>query len=369
MKIGIITVHDSANLGSYLQALGMQELVLENGDTPVILKTRNEFSALCIFLGYNNIKSVRSIKSFVYFFLKSILSLKQTIKKYQKFKVYRKDWELFKNIKSIKTIHEGDLDVLLLGSDEIWNVNQPAFQNSYFYGINIPAQRKYAYAISVGNVENEKWEKFPDLVSGIQQLDGILVRDSYTKEILQKNRIFVDEKICDPTIQVDIRKYMKKVEDVRVPKGDYFAVYSYAVDEHTADILKQFAEKYKLKLVAISLYQSWCDEYVNCSPLDFGAILEKAKYVYTTTFHGTIFSALYHKNFVVNPFSQKVVDVINLLELNNYTLPSSFDVYDLENLLLFDRNYDKTEKIIFDLRSKSSEIYKKYIKVNTYQEN
>ena len=80
MKVGIVTVHDAANIGSYLQAIGLQELVLENGDTPVILRTRSKFTTLCLFLGYDNSHSVRSIKRFLFFLKKSVLSFQLLIK-------------------------------------------------------------------------------------------------------------------------------------------------------------------------------------------------------------------------------------------------------------------------------------------------
>ena len=69
MRVGIVTVHDSSNVGSYLQALAMQELIKQHGDTPYIIKTRSLFSTLCLFLGYNNSKPVRSLKTFIRFSL------------------------------------------------------------------------------------------------------------------------------------------------------------------------------------------------------------------------------------------------------------------------------------------------------------
>ena len=51
MNVGIVTVYDSSNLGSYLQALGMQEVVKKNGDTPYLIQTRSSFTTLCLYLG------------------------------------------------------------------------------------------------------------------------------------------------------------------------------------------------------------------------------------------------------------------------------------------------------------------------------
>ena len=58
------------------------------------------------------------------------------------------------------------------------------------------------------------------------------------------------------------------------------------------------------------LYHSWCDRNVPCSPLQFVTLLKNAQYVYTTTFHGSIFSILLEKPFAVQIKTPKVRDLL-----------------------------------------------------------
>ena len=362
MKVGIVTVHDSSNLGSFLQALGMYEIVKQHGDEPVIIKTRSDFTTFCLYLGYNNSKPARSAKSFIRFFVSNVKSPKITWTRYCKYKTYKKDWIKFGVIASPKSFNSINADVLLLGSDEIWNANQPAFQNPYMYGINLNAKKKVAYAISAGNVSSDKLKQFPELINSIRHLDSIIYRDDHTKNILRECGITSDEKICDPTIQIDIRKYMKRQDDVKLPSEDYIAVYSYNVDENKKDFIKRFAKERELKIVAVSLPHDWVDEYINCSPLEFGAVLEKAKFVFTSTFHGTIFSSLYHTKFVSDAILPKVKDVLNTLELEDHALPDSCNYETFCDMLEADYDFTKMEERITFLRNQSFELYEKYVK-------
>lgn len=361
MKVGIVTVHDSSNLGSYLQALGMQEIVKQNGDTPYIIRTRSVFTTLCLFLGYNNAPSVRSLKGLVRFVVSSVCHAKRSLERFRKYKEYKKDWSKFEKIISVNQANKKHLDVILLGSDEIWNAWQPAFQNPFLYGVGIDANKKYAYAVSAGFMKEDGWDSFPQLIDGMRRLNAILVRDNYTEHLLQRKGILVSEKICDPTLQIDIRKYMKSDYDAALSVKPYIAVYSYGVDEKNIMLIKNFARKHMLKTVAISLPQPWCDEYINCSPLEFGAVLSNASFVYTSTFHGTIFSTLYHTQFVVNPFSQKVTDVLEVLGLSDLIVPTDCTDECFEKLITKKRDYHVVEEKILKVRQESQRMYKKYI--------
>ena len=67
---------------------------------------------------------------------------------------------------------------------------------------------------------------------------------------------------------------------------------------------------------------------------------QKAKFVITTTFHGTVFSIINHKNFVSLPLSEKTRDVLRTLHLEDRELDfSSLSLENLENKLL-NSHYD-----------------------------
>ncbi len=352
-KIGIVTVYDSTNLGSYLQALGMQELVKEKGDIPFFIHTRSKFSTLCLFLGFNTAETF-SLKRFVRFVLHLIKYASETKGKILKYKAYKRDWEKLERVVSLKKANRIGLDAVLLGSDEIWNVKQAAFRKPIMYGIGVNAHKKIAYAVSAGHMNSDGWTKYPYIMDAIGKLDGIFVRDTYTAEILEKNNFSVTGKMCDPTLQADIRKYMREYQGL---KDKYMVIYSYAVSEETQKMIQNFAKKHGLITVAVSLPQPWCDVYLNCSPLEFGDILKGAEFVYTSTFHGTIFSALYHTRNVIFPVVQKVRDVAKLLGIEGALIDQGCTEERFEEILNMDRDYDQMEKKIIQIREDSKQKY------------
>ncbi len=361
MKIGIVTVHDAGNLGSFLQALGLQELVRSNGDIPYIIETRSKFIVFCRFMGYDNATQKGSIKAFVKFLIDNIIHPSKTLQKFRKYIAYRNDWKILGRRISVNKCNKAKLDVLLLGSDEIWNINFPVFRNPYMYGIGINSAKKIAYAISCGWANINTFKKFPHLLDGINKLDSILVRDYYTETMLNQYDIDFDGHICDPTLQVDIRKYMKLKNNVKIFQEDYIVIYSYSVDENIKNFIMRFAKENGLKTVAVSLPQDWCDQYCNCSPLEFGAVLESAKYVFTSTFHGTIFSALYHKAFVSLAEIPKVEDVLKLLNLESRRFLKTDNYEDFVNKIQSQYDFDELENRITQLRDQSARLYKEYV--------
>lgn len=355
-KIGIVTVYDSTNLGSYLQALAMQELVKERGDVPFFIQTRSRFSTLCLFLGLNMAEQV-SPKKILRFVLHLIKHAGKTKNKINKYRAYRRNWEKLERVVSLKKANRMNLDAVLLGSDEIWNVKQAAFRNPIMYGIGINAKKKIAYAVSAGHMDVDDWKKYPYIINAIKKLDGVFVRDEYTAKILEKNGFEVTGKMCDPTLQTDIRKHMK---DYQCKKERYMVIYSYKVTQEMQEMLQSFAKEKGLITVAVSLPQDWCDVYLNCSPLEFGNILKDAEFVYTTTFHGTIFSALYHTKCVVFPAVQKVRDVAELLGIENMLIDEDCTKEKLEEILCMERDYEKVEQRILKIREDSKQKYEKY---------
>lgn len=357
MKVGIVTVYDSSNIGSYLQALGMQELVKANGDEPYFIMTRSEFSVLCLFMGYNNAPCVRSLHGFVRFLLRCFMHLENQPEKLKKYKKYKTDRNKLEHIISLKQANKMGLDAIILGSDEIWNSNHPAFRNPLLYGAGIKAKKKYAYAISAGNMELENWQKYPELIRSIKALDVIVPRDIRTAELLEAHGITTQAIVCDPTLQVDIKSYM--TNSCELPDGDYMVIYAYSVNENMIRNIIRFASEHSLRTVAVSLPNDWCDEYVNCSPLEFGSVLSHAKYVYTSTFHGTIFSALYHTNFVSMNNLPKVEEVIKVMRMEDAAVCQDCGYEEFSQKLLRKRDYNKFEETIRKLKTESKIAYEK----------
>lgn len=340
MKIGIVTVHDSSNFGSFLQAYAMKVALTNMGHKVYFIKTRDKKYLKHIFYKYP--VSKRSLKH-------PIEVLKEYFDGKTKEKKFLEDLEL---VNQLEKWDDVQLDQILLGSDEIWNVTMPVFRREVFYGIGM--EKVSAFAVSAGKATIEQMQEYSYIPEAIKALHKIYVRDENTKDIVEQIKGDTPPIVCDPTFLVPVEYFKKEYVDPYLDNNEYILLYSYPiyVSENVKNCILRYAKENHLKIVSACFKYDWCDYYVNCSPLDFCAILKKAQYVVTTTFHGTIFSVLNKKNFACIPFSIKVNDVIQRLGIasvifdKNGTYSQFKAIYD-DNAI----DYDKVEEIILSMRA------------------
>ena len=356
MRVGIVTVYDSANIGSFMQALAMQEVVKMHGGEPYMIKIRSRFKSWIIFQKYVFQPDEKMLKKTCKYLIGSIKHPKQVLARHNRFLEYSNDWSVFDRIVTAEEANKIGMDAVLLGSDEIWNSNFKAFLNPLLYGIGLSSNKKFAYAVSVGGMDRNNWKRYTDYFDAIKKLNGIYARDKKTVQYLHDYGVEASGMICDPTLQCDIRSYMKSNKRNAV-SGKYIVVYSYSVSKTMQEHIKLFAKKNGLKTVALSLEQPWCDEYINCSPLEFGDVLKNAEYVYTSTFHGTIFSVLYHKRFITVSVLDKVHDVAKLMGVSSQYIQKECNYDEFETVITNTINYTEVDREIEKLKDHAYSIY------------
>ena len=345
MNIGIVTVQDSANFGSYLQAYALKKVLENKGHRVFFIKTRSEREVKKVFYG-----TIRHPKSFFrnYFFNR------------KKYKVFFEDRKYFQELE-VTDIDKNKLDIILIGSDELWNVRTPTLANEKFYGINIPVKRKIAFAISCGKAEPKDYKKYPELIQGMKELEDIFVRDKKTQENIKKILNKDCEMVCDPTFLLDVREFDKEYE---VPiKEKYLLVYSYYFTDQEQEYIKRFAKEKNLIIVSACFKHKFCDKCIICSPLQFCKIIKQAQYIVTTTFHGTIFSILNKKSFISIPASQKVDDVLQKFDMQKYKFDEKKEKYeDFRRKLLSKKDFETSQKELLKWREKSINILDNILK-------
>ena len=64
-------------------------------------------------------------------------------------------------------------------------------------------------------------------------------------------------------------------------------------------------------------YCTWSNKHIPQDPDKFRNCIQNAKYVFTDTFHGTVFSVIYKKEFIcfLSPHSDKVRDFLRMTAL------------------------------------------------------
>lgn len=341
MKVGIVTVYDSNNFGSYLQAYALKKVIEKLGHNVYFIKFRTEKEAKKVFFPGKR-KLLHYIKTYYF--------------NNKKYNLFLKDRKIFDEI-SIKDVDKNSFDIIIIGSDECWNVKTETFRNKCFYGIDLPIKRKIAFSISCGKALSEDFAKFSELVDGIRNLEDIYVRDEQTRKDVKELIGKETEMVCDPTLMIDVKEFDKNYE-INIKK-DYLLIYSYKFSEKQIEYIKRFAREQNLLIVSVCFKHRFCDKSINCSPLQFCKIIQKSKYVVTTTFHGTIFSILNKKQFISIPSGQKVRDILAKLELEQCEFKEEKESYEIfKKKLLTKTDFNKTEKNILQWRNKSVEILK-----------
>lgn len=305
MRICVVTPFDEPNPGAFLQAYALKRVLESAGHEVVHLQLRSREE---VRRKYYRRRPSR------YVLIRPIECLRQQQFQRQKYKLYRRDHGVF----SEATLHDArTADVVVLGSDEIWNVRNSIFRNPAYFGQGF--DRVVAYAPSIGRALPDDYKKYAGLVSEIPQIGHIMVRDRATAQYVESLMLPTPPLVLDPTLLYEWDEPLPCLDDSFLSGSRYIAVYAYSSLLLPVEPLQQFARSSGLKLVSVGFLANWCDYSVNCSPLEFLDVMKRADYVFTTTFHGTIAAILGRRRFLTIPAVQKTEDLLDRLHLQERT--------------------------------------------------
>lgn len=217
-----------------------------------------------------------------------------------------------------------DFDLVIIGSDEVWNLNHPWYANCpLFYGEGIRSGKLISYAASFGNFDpsiqlNQIW------IKRLHNFDKISVRDDNSKLIIQNTLGFEPEVVLDPCIQFPIENEVHLHQNFKRP---YAAVYGHNFSNLFVRAIKEWADEKKITLISIGYRNNWADEqWISADPNEFPEFFSQSEAVITNFFHGCIFALINEKPFVCETSSyrsNKVEDLLSKLEIQNRLIKSS----------------------------------------------
>lgn len=302
MKICIVTVYNSLNYGAYLQAYALNKYLKKMGVDVSFLKT-------------NARKPFRTTLKIV---LKNLLKFNFKrmffeIEKFLKFKNAQKEFCKIKRNKKLLKVQ----DMFIFGSDEIWNISRKDIRkNPILFGVGIPDNYFISYAPSLNTTTLEDIEKDKNFIAAIEKFDRLSVRDYHSLNVIGNITRKNVQVVMDPTFLLDNNEYTILEKDCN--KNNFILLYAYMNDLNGEQIksIKNFSQLTNLKILSVGLYNDWCDENIPASPFEFLSYMKNAKYVITNTFHGTLFSIIYNKQFVTFANNKvKITDILQRLNL------------------------------------------------------
>ncbi len=322
MKTMTITLHDTDNCGSSLQAFALQTFLLDNHIENEIINyvpnyTKNNGNALKYF-----------VKNIVYF--KYIQNRNKKFKDFKK-KYLRITKEKYKNIKELKDA-KFSCDCLITGSDQLWNSSYQCGNDPAFYLNFGSVPKKIAYAVSVGK-SNIEQSNLNIIKENVKNFDWISVREGTTVGQLRPLFPSIDiDYVCDPVLLNDAKRY-NDIKTNRIINEKYVLVYMAQIPDTNImnNIIKKVREKYNIKVVLIGSYRNRCDSDIHMrdvAPGDFLSLIYNAEYIISNSFHATMFSLIYEKNFLSilpDKNGARIKEILDKVGLNNNYISLSDD--------------------------------------------
>ena len=347
MKIGILSMQRVINNGSLLQAYGLKRTIelLGNELQFVDYKISDNDSENTSFGNH-----LRKSHFYVHMLLSIIKNLFKGGLNDVKLAIsnnlnYRKFTNEYLNVLNLspKPNYSANVDVLVFGSDEVFNTTQyvevgigHAWQ---LYGADNQAKKLVSYAASFGHTTYEKLEKYNMVDKAsfyLRRFASFSVRDKNSFDII-KSLTGIEANInIDPVLLYDFSDI-----DIKKPKlENYILVYAYPGRINCSEEIESvraFAKKHNKKLVCVNMMQTWCDEMIYAHPFDLLGYFKYADYVVTDTFHGAVISIKYNV-----PFIQFIRD--SSTYSNNQKVGYLLQSFGLEDRIL--KNLDEFEKCL-----------------------
>lgn len=361
-KIAAITFHASHNYGSNLQAYALQEYIKRIGKNNIDYKIINLRTKVQKEI-YTNVFEQKNWKSYIKR-LFVIKEKKQLYKKYSNFENFINNklniTEEFPTLESL-TVQNFNFDYYISGSDQIWNLNPADFDWSYYLEF-VNNAKKISYSASFGPIK-QNWtsEEKERIKNDLNEYKHISVRElgslNNIKSLISKKA----EIHIDPTLLLTKTDWDKIIDKEAILKKDYILFYDLKWKKSSTKIAKTLSKKFKMPVIitcftGITAQFSNFEKHYECGPLEFLNLIKNAKLVLSSSFHGTVFSIIFHKHFFAIDGDKdfRINNLLTMLNLQNRTINIK-DLKEKSEEAFGKINFSLTEDILNKERNRSKE--------------
>lgn len=361
-KIGILTVHYNLNYGAVLQAYATYMKLKDLGFRACIINYINPMgkNELKVFPGGSAVNNMRAA-----------MFVKKRLERISRFKEFmNNNYELTNAVYDYRDLNENmfDFDVYLTGSDQTFNLclaGDVEMRKIYFLPW-VTNAKKISYASSMGEMicdlskNDALWIK-----NALSSYAHLSVRENAAADFIENMGIKRPEVVVDPTLLMTKEEW----DDIALPSNytneEYILFYSVLSEPWVVKQVKRISKEMGLKVVAPHFQNRYelSSGFIRaeeCGPLEFLGLIKNAKFICTTSFHGTIFSLLYNKPFVsfVLQAGNRISGLLNMVG-QGYRMIRENDDVNIKTLINID--FEATNRILATERERSTEILKKFI--------
>ncbi len=292
MRIGIITMPLRSNYGGILQNYALQTVLKEMGHHPITFRMDKKEYGSWLISSIKALMRLRTPSCPPWIFRKRFVGMERFVDQYI-------DVTKRQDSFSSSNIEEYGLDALCVGSDQVWRPMYMYYmhlEDMFFQFAKEKTLLKFSYAASFGTSDWEFSDNQIEKCSAlIQNFKGISVREESGVELCQKYFRVTAQWVLDPTLLLSAAHYMKLCQDI--PQRDKF-LYAYILDMSTekVEFIHKVGDIMGLQVLIVS---AGADIKPDDSPEKWISYFRDASYVITDSYHGTIFSIIFHCDFLI----------------------------------------------------------------------
>lgn len=317
MKIGIVTFHCSNNHGAVLQAIALTEILNELGHDARIIDYRPSYKTEA-YKPFGITRRYPSIKHFLYHVCSTPWRY-TTDKEFGRFNsINMKTWGRVYYTSKEMIDNPPAIDAAITGSDQVWNPETlGAVDEVYFLGFGPENLKRISYAASFGtsNVDKVFWHEMSNY---IRNLDAVSVREIEGRELVKDMTGLDVTHVLDPVFLLDRSKWNEFSDSTFEIDEPYLLLYARQRSELLSDVAYKISKENKLKIVNISNIMIGLRRYdknmFSLGPGHFLKLIRDSSVVCTNSFHGTAFSVVYGKPFVVTPHRTRNTRIDSILQ-------------------------------------------------------
>lgn len=280
MRIGILTFHWATNYGAVLQAFALQKRIQDMGHEVYIIDYKPWNHDVNFYSLFRYGKILHPIK-----LLKECRKEKLISSFRQRYLVQTE------RIKRSKDLHflSDRFDCIISGSDQVMNasflrVGEPGGSTAYYIGFGRKELKRIAYAVSFGTTKFPT-ELFSVTCPLISRFSSLSVREQSGASILNEMGRKDSVVVPDPTLLLTAEHY-KLMIDIEPVHSEV----CYYILHGRKELVKKLHSHYHTQKLT---------ENNNCSVEDWLANIRGASCFITNSFHGCVFSILFHVPFMI----------------------------------------------------------------------
>ena len=340
MKVSIITYHDEDNYGATLQAYATYRAVRELGHEPEIIN---------LHMAHKD-----SLPTKIVFALKRY-----------RFNCFRKKYmpnktRLYTTVDQLRDDPPVS-DVYLVGSDQTWNPTiSKDYALAYFLDFGKEGQKRISYASSFGTstwIDSEVAKK-DNVKRLLIRFSSLLVREDNAVDICRKEFGLDAKQVVDPVLLFPAYPELTG----RINQSDGIVIYKILNDRVFYSRAVELGNHLGCNVISIgsmrrpkgikTSYPEKIEKWISN--------IASAKYVFTDSFHGTVLSLLYHKQFVIYVGDKRkmsrITSLLGMLGLTDRIFSNEDSINRIAEKMSFHIDYSHVDEVLNNQRALSFEL-------------